>query len=195
MRTIEQALSQLAPSLLKSIAWPMLWQSSLLIGFIFLIDLALRRRLRPAVRYALWLLVLLKLMLPPSLALPTAVAWWIRPTTHRPDPSPSSTVVVNYRDSTSSPAPAQAPPPKGRTARSFLPLQAWLVLFCGAGSVALFLWMLRRWRYVAIAAKSAKPVPLELQRVLEATRESVGFKRAVRLRLSDKTSSPVVFGF
>lgn len=53
--------------------WPMFWQVSLLVGLIALIDLLLRKRVWPQVRYALWLLVLVKLVLPPGLALPTSL--------------------------------------------------------------------------------------------------------------------------
>ena len=60
-------------------AWPMLWQSSVLIAVLFAVDFALRRRIRAAVRYALWLVLLVKLLLPPSLALPTSAAWWLFP--------------------------------------------------------------------------------------------------------------------
>jgi hypothetical protein len=60
-------------------AWPMLWQSSLLIGALFALDLVLRKKLRPAVRYALWLVVVVKVLLPPSLAFPTGPSWWLRP--------------------------------------------------------------------------------------------------------------------
>ena len=63
-------------------AWPMLWQSSLLIAVLFAFDFALRRHVRAAIRYALWLVVLVKLLLPPSLALPTGVAWWLFPPPH-----------------------------------------------------------------------------------------------------------------
>src|SRR5690348_15392305 len=58
---------------------PMLWQSSLLILVVFAFDLALRRKVRAAVRYALWLVVLVKLVVPPTLSLPTGIAWWLRP--------------------------------------------------------------------------------------------------------------------
>ena len=34
--------------------WAMLWQSSLLIGILFVIDFLLRRKVRAAVLYALW---------------------------------------------------------------------------------------------------------------------------------------------
>ncbi len=53
--------------------WPMFWQVGLLIVLIGLVDLLIRRRVWPQVRYALWLLVLIKLVLPPSLALPTSL--------------------------------------------------------------------------------------------------------------------------
>src|SRR5262245_17622304 len=74
----------------------MFWQSSLLIALIYVLDLALRRKVRAAVRYALWLIVLVKLVLPPSLALPTSLAWWVR----QPEPAPVAAVV---------PAPAPVP--------------------------------------------------------------------------------------
>jgi beta-lactamase regulating signal transducer with metallopeptidase domain/uncharacterized protein YihD (DUF1040 family) len=52
---------------------PMFWQVSVLIVLIGAIDLLLRRWAWPQVRYALWLLVLVKLVLPPGLSLPTSV--------------------------------------------------------------------------------------------------------------------------
>src|SRR5438874_5906187 len=59
-------------------AWPMLWQSSLLIASLFVLDIVLRRKMRAAVRYALWLVVGVKLLLPPSFALPSGLGWWVR---------------------------------------------------------------------------------------------------------------------
>ena len=48
-----------------SLVWPMFWQSSLLILVLVSMDLALRRRVRAAVRYLFWLVLLVKLVLPP----------------------------------------------------------------------------------------------------------------------------------
>ncbi len=48
--------------------WPMLWQTALLIGIIVVIDLLIRKWAWPQLRYSLWLLVLVKLLLPPGLA-------------------------------------------------------------------------------------------------------------------------------
>ena len=64
---------------LLGFAWPMLWQSSLLIVVVFALDYLLARRVRAAIRHALWIVVLVKLLLPPALALPTGAAWWLWP--------------------------------------------------------------------------------------------------------------------
>jgi beta-lactamase regulating signal transducer with metallopeptidase domain/nitrous oxidase accessory protein NosD len=53
--------------------WPMFWQVSVLIILIGAVDFILRRHVWPQVRYALWLLVLVKLVLPPSFSLSTSV--------------------------------------------------------------------------------------------------------------------------
>ena len=194
MRAVELALSHLAPSFSK-FAWPMLWQSSLLIGLLLIIDAALSRRLPPAVRYVLWLLVLVKLMLPPSLAFPTGVAWWIRPSTFTAEPARNAALLIRYGESQPS---ATSPETAFRGAhhlRTVLPRQAWLILFSAVGTLGLFTWMLRRWRQVAVAARSALPAPNEVQRLLESARDSIGLRHSVHLRMTHKTSSPVVFGF
>jgi beta-lactamase regulating signal transducer with metallopeptidase domain len=53
--------------------WPMFWQVSVLVVLLGIIDLLLRRHIWPQVRYALWLLVLVKLILPPGFAMSTSV--------------------------------------------------------------------------------------------------------------------------
>jgi len=59
--------------------WPMFWQVGALIAVIGAVDLLFRKVLWPQIRYALWLLVIVKLILPPSLGLPTGIAWQIQP--------------------------------------------------------------------------------------------------------------------
>jgi beta-lactamase regulating signal transducer with metallopeptidase domain/ketosteroid isomerase-like protein/DNA gyrase inhibitor GyrI len=58
----------------------MLWQASLLIVFISVLDIFLRRWAWPQLRHALWLLVLIKLILPPSFALQTGLFSYVSPT-------------------------------------------------------------------------------------------------------------------
>jgi len=58
-------------------AVPMLIQSSIVIVAVLVLDFLLRRHIKAVVRYGIWLLVLLKLLLPPSLAAPTSLVYWI----------------------------------------------------------------------------------------------------------------------
>jgi len=71
--------------------WPMFWQVSVLIGFIALLDFLIRRHVWPQVRYALWLLVLVKLLMPPSFSLRTSVVSHVRPMVERSVRQPSAT--------------------------------------------------------------------------------------------------------
>jgi beta-lactamase regulating signal transducer with metallopeptidase domain len=59
-------------------AWPMLIQSCVLIVIMLAVDLAIRKRVRAVVRYWLWMLVMVKLVLPTSLTLPTGVGYWVK---------------------------------------------------------------------------------------------------------------------
>jgi len=55
----------------------MLIQSSLLIGILLLADTLLRQRVRAVFRYWIWMLVLVKLVLPPSLGSPLSLGTWL----------------------------------------------------------------------------------------------------------------------
>ena len=57
----------------------MLWQVSLLIILVTAIDMAIRRWAWPQVRYVLWGLVFLKLVIPPTWQMPTSIVSWIQP--------------------------------------------------------------------------------------------------------------------
>ena len=61
----------------------MFWQVSLLIVIITLIDMAIRKRAWPQVRYALWLLVLLKLVIPPTWQMQTSLISRLKPQVER----------------------------------------------------------------------------------------------------------------
>jgi beta-lactamase regulating signal transducer with metallopeptidase domain len=139
--------------------WPMLWQSSLLIVLLFGLDWAARRKARAAVRYAFWLVLLLKLVLPPSLAFPTGIAWWLRPSRAEPAPPHQNAFVVDYGPS---PTPAVAlkslaiPTP---TTPKKPTLEASFCFAWGIGALALLACMLARWRSIARIAQQATPAP------------------------------------
>jgi outer membrane protein assembly factor BamB len=61
-------------------AWmgPMFWQMGVLVLVIGAVDVLLRRHLWPQLRYALWLLILVKLVMPPSFSLSTGLVSQLR---------------------------------------------------------------------------------------------------------------------
>ena len=189
MRALTEALNAWADQA-RQFAWPMLWQSSLLIGVLFALDFLLRRKVRPAVRYALWLVVLVKLLLPPSLAFPTSPGWWLRPTKAalaRPRPT---TVVVTY-DALDLPAPAIAtapvfippPPPPLRLTPACCTLLGMVIV-----SLGLLAWMLVRWLQVTREARRAAAAPAWLHQLLPE------LPRPLQLKLTDHPHSPAVCG-
>ena len=57
-------------------AWSVVVQVSILIAVLLALDLLLRQRVRAVVRYAMWMLVFVKLLLPPALSLPTGIGYY-----------------------------------------------------------------------------------------------------------------------
>ena len=193
MNTLIETLNRFGESALQ-FAWPMLWQSSVLIAVLFAIDFALRRRVRAAVRYVLWLVLLVKLLLPPSLALPTGVAWWLFPAVTTPARPHVTKFVVNYGADTApslplQPIPAFTPPP-----RPPMSAVAWIILAWSAISVCLLVWLAARWRQVICDVKRATPAPAWLNELFDEAKDSSGLRRNVRLRLMDQAMSPAVCG-
>ncbi|MHC4754557.1 MAG: M56 family metallopeptidase, partial [Planctomycetota bacterium] len=55
---------------------PMLIQSSVLIIVLLIVDLLVRKKVRAVFRYCIWMLVLVKLVLPTTLSSPTGLGYW-----------------------------------------------------------------------------------------------------------------------
>jgi Zn-dependent protease with chaperone function/tetratricopeptide (TPR) repeat protein len=176
---------------LPGIGWAILWQSSLLIVLLLAGDLFFGRKVRPAIRYALWLVALLKLALPPSLALPTSVAWWVRPGVHESRPL-YRPVKVTYGPATTSvmvePAVAS---PRSKPTLSF---GGGALAGSGAITITLLIYLLWRWREVAREAVAISETPDWLQNVLNESRAAAGLRRPVPLRLVRGPVSPALFG-
>jgi beta-lactamase regulating signal transducer with metallopeptidase domain len=193
MNIFIETLNRWAPDAVK-VARAEFWQSSLLIAILLALDLGLRRRLRAAVRYALWLTVLLKLLLPPSLACPSGLGWWLSPSAPAAVTQPIPALVVSY-------GAAILPSPPPRTfqvmlpaARSAFSLESWLVIFSACTSAGLFFWMLGQWRRVIRETRNAAAVPQHLDALLQEACHTAGLRRSPRLRLTDHGVSPAVCG-
>jgi beta-lactamase regulating signal transducer with metallopeptidase domain/type II secretory pathway component GspD/PulD (secretin) len=175
-----------------NLAWPMLWQSSLLIAIVFVLDLALRRKIRAAIRYALWLVVLVKLLLPPSLALPTSVTWWLLPSP-QPSAKPQTTeFVVNYGDQSAFTVPLQSQPAPAPI-RPKMSAAAWALAASGVASAGLLAWLLVRWRQINHKVRRAKTSE-KLIPVLDEARRLTRLRPGIRLKLTDDSMSPAVCG-
>lgn len=156
MNSLIESLNQWGEHFL-SFAWPMFWQSSLLIAVLFSLDLLFRRQLRASIRYALWLVVLVKLCLPPTLAIPTSPAWWLHRTPPPAIAKPLPHFTVTYD---SSPLPEMPPAslPTYVPPAPVMSLTAWLLAVSIAVSLVLFFWLLVRWWQVARMVRQATAV-------------------------------------
>src|SRR5580698_8083323 len=65
-------------------------QVASLVAILALVEVCLRRRVRAVVRYWLWALVILKLMLPVSLRTPASLAYWVRS-----EPQPAAAIAIH----------------------------------------------------------------------------------------------------
>jgi len=173
-------------------AWPMLWQSSLLIVVLFALDRLLRQRVRAAVCYALWLSVLVKLLLPPSLAFPSGISYWLRASAKAQAVHKGPELVITLGTATLPRIPSLPAP--STSWRPTLSKAALGLVASGCSSLGLLAWMLLRWRRVARDTRKAATVPCWVSELLEEVRSSVGARFSVRVRIIDQAVSPAVCG-
>ncbi|MGD0087279.1 MAG: M56 family metallopeptidase [Verrucomicrobiota bacterium] len=191
MNSFIETLNQWGRNFLN-LAWPMLWQSSLLIALVLALEFWLVRKIRASIRYALWLAVLVKLLLPPALALPTSPAWWLFHGQPAIGNASTRKYVVTY-DSTAPQAdfvprmsPVHAPEPELDRAGGAL-------LGSITVSAGLLLWLVIRWRQVTRKVRGAAVSP-ECAGMLEAAQQTAGSGSRVRLKIVDGQLSPAVCG-
>jgi len=192
----------------------MAWQVALLALVVWLIDLVLRRRGWPQVRYALWALVLVKLFIPPSFALPSSVVSRVLPggeqavavaapvSVELPDPAePAAFQSMDRAVSAVPPAeplvaslvPAETPAP---AVGASLPLKAWAMLGSGAVTLLLLIWLIVRALRLRrlILADSTKITPDWINGVVACCARRLGLRRFPRVVVTEGVKSAAVFG-
>jgi len=180
-----------------NLARTMFLQTALLVAALLLFDLLLGRSLRSALRYALWLLVVMKLLLPPSLLLPTGAGFWLGRWFAKPlvvnAPAHYQATVTEVEPTLKLelvlPNAAPAPP------AAVLSLHAKLLLVWVAGALLLGLGLMLRNRPVRCLARNAGEAPPDLVALLREAAESLGLNRVPALRLSEANHSPALCGF
>jgi beta-lactamase regulating signal transducer with metallopeptidase domain len=178
-------------------ALPMFMQSALLIALLFALDLALRKRVRATIRYAAWMLALVKLALPPSLASPTGAAYWLPAETAQrfsvaapPQAAVPEQFVVNPSDKPASGIRGIARSDSGSAGLSWQAdcFVVWLAVALGMG-----IWVVWRLRVVVVVLRQSAEAPEEVRTLLESCRRQLGINRVIPVRCA-AIGSPAICG-
>ena len=173
-------------------------QVALLVGALSVVDRLIRDRASAALRHGLWMLVVVKLLLPVDLLSPTAVAYWVAPWLASPE-------VRTVRVSAGLEAAEPAVPNTSRTVdpktspvarvRPRLEPAGWMLLAWTTGAGVWGVLVLARSREVARRVRESAEAPEALQGLLAETAAGLGLQsRLPRLRLADTAQGPALCG-
>ncbi len=174
-------------------------QTTVLVALVLLVEWFGGRRLPASFRYALWLLIIVKLLLPPSLRLPTGVGYWLG---RWMEFSPSGVSELVRSEVLHSPVgpwdgsdlgserldagTGSVPPPRVNR-------DACLILVWSAGSLLFFGGLAFRSRELRRLLGRSQSPPPDVDARFRKSCESFGFRRPV-LRVTDGSHSPAVSG-
>lgn len=196
-------LNRHSTSWLTEQAWPMVWQSSLLIVLAAVASRTVLRKSPAQLRYGLWCVVLLRLLLPPTLDLPTSMAHWGAPVMQRH--APMLTQMERFqpdfselmRQPLSRPVetrvaetPIAAPP----APRSSITLGAALLLLWGLVTTLLTLLLATRIARFHRIIRSATPASGPLMQEVNRLRAQMRIRRPVNALITENDLSPAVYG-
>jgi len=211
MNAFITSLNRIAEGFLTSYAWPVFWQTALLVVIITVASWTFFRKASPQFRYLLWLLVLVRLALPPAAYLPTGIGNWGRALLDLL-PSPVRQEQVVGKAESASPVPmffqfpdaaiseyqlapkdfaaASAPPAAVSLSKHALLLLAWAAGIAGLLSFLL----IRLIRFQWLLRGAALPDEALSRSVAEYARR-LGMRRDVKVRVTDAPCGPIVCGF
>jgi len=166
------------------------WQASVLAMVVLVIQRAFGARLNPRWRYALWLLVVLRLVMP---ALPEST-WSL----FQFAPAPPATLSV----SVSEPIFISAPPVPSQSVHAEIPEQARpftlysllaVVWLAGAIGLLILTWIVNR-RFAVQVARSPEIDDPELLKLFGEVKLELGIRRVIRLVENGHVQSPAIMG-
>ena len=196
-------------------AGAMLVQSGLLVVLLLIVDAVIRKRVRATVRYWLWILVFAKLLLPPTLSLPTGIGSWgpeavtmqvpalepMATDTVRREPAPSltpgatTTSALSPTVEPSDPMPEMiVPAPAVVAASTQLTWQAGCLLLWIAGVLIFGVIVIQRVFFVRGLMAQSGPAEAGLLDVLASCLRRIGVRRDIAVRVSPQAFSPAVCG-
>ncbi len=199
---------------------PMLIQSCVLILILVAVDAFLKRKVRAVFRYWIWMLVLVKLVLPPSLGSPVSVGMWfgdaletpavvlLEPEPEPAELSPVISAILSPPDpgiaepiivppSTTMPAPpAESARPQTPISTPAVPLrwQGLTLLTWAVVVLALAALLVQRAFFVRGLLGQSETASRSMLNELETCRRGLNLRRRIDLRLSPNATSPAVCG-
>ncbi len=182
-------------------AWmiDMSWQVVVVIAVVALLSWLLRKR-SATLRYALWMVVLLRLVVPTDFAFPTGWGWWLRPaqqTTvlasnvdHAEEVQVSGQAGRTGNSSHVESEPAAVHSETSSLSWSVLLMLGWLgIVIARLGMLLTAALQIRVW-----VARARLIADEQLHRLLDDSCRRVGIRRTVRLRNSEACTTPLVVG-
>lgn len=197
-----------------SFSYSMLLQSTVLIAILAGLDCLLKRRARAIVRYSLWMVLLVKLVLPVNFSLPTS---GIQLTTHfeysppeyaepghlvpqfEPNSVGANIEELRFDKPQMAPAPGEGLRVSAVTApqaepETSLNLLGWLSLSYLLLVAILFGIVIHKCASLLRFVRSCPEVSVDLQDLLDLCRQELGIRRKVRLRVADRDITPALCG-
>ncbi|MGE5297488.1 MAG: M56 family metallopeptidase, partial [Solirubrobacterales bacterium] len=188
----------------------MFLQTAVLVAVLLCVDWLLRKRIRATIRYWIWMLIFVKLLLPPSLCVPTGIGYWLS----REEPAPAPTAapqivsiaepVAAVNTEVPAVAPAVQPSEPLSTAiespepvvvdRVSLTWQGGILLVWIAGVLVFVGLVIQRWRFVRRLLARSEPASDEWGDVLDECRRRMNVRGRMSLRLLPDACSPAVCG-
>ncbi|MGE5294753.1 MAG: M56 family metallopeptidase, partial [Solirubrobacterales bacterium] len=189
----------------------MFLQTAVLVAVLLCVDRLLRKRIRATIRYWIWMLIFVKLILPPSLCVPTGIGYWL----DREEQSPAPAAVPQTISIAESAAPVmttEIPPvvpavqpvelpatvvePPEPVAADLVSLtwQGGILLVWIAGMLVFVGLVIQRWRFVKRLLARSEPASEDWVDVLDQCRRRMNVRGRVSLRLLPDACSPAVCG-
>jgi beta-lactamase regulating signal transducer with metallopeptidase domain len=195
-------------------AGSMFIQSGVLIIFLLIIDFIIRKRVRATLRYWVWMLVFVKLILPPSLSFPTGFGYWQGKILPAAQPASEQESNVSQHKATGRPVIEDTPLPIEATqiqpsqissmptsptisvvsCLNTLTWQAIAFILWFVGVMVFSILLFQRIIYVRRLITQSKPADNRFVEILNQCRQQIGVRRPIQLRLSNDVSSPAVCG-
>lgn len=190
-------------------------QSGVLIVSLLFVDFLIRKRVRATLRYWIWMLVFVKLILPPSLSLPTGLGYWRGEFLSAKLPNLEQGATIIQQKPVESPVFENTPLPDEtsqiQSSQTYieptglstavvshlnaLNWQASVFVLWVVGVLVITALLIQRIFFVKELIVQSQPAKNRLVEMLDQCRQQIKVRRTIELRLSNNVPSPAVCGF